>query len=398
MHDFCSDDQQTLPVFEDRATFAQAAQGLADDLYQEYAFPAQAPPLAALERVRSAGILAASLPRRHGGLGLGTELGGQAPLLRILASIGGADLALGRIVEGHVNALILINAFATEEQQQSAANDVHAGLLFGVWNTGESEPVHLRNQGMQWTLEGAKTFATGVGIIQRPIVTAEAQGWRMTMPRMEARDVAPFVRIDAGSWHPFGMESSQSLTIEFKGAHLLPADLLGSPGDFYRDPLFRGGAIRFAAVQTGMLLRLTEAFADWVTARGRQGDPYQIARLGEMQLLAQDAVLWIERAAAVAEQCMHPHAPAADAKRMVRVANMTRLAIQRAANALLAHVIAGVGAHGLLRPARFERMIRDLTMYLRQPNPDGTLADVGRSLLLEGSLNYWTDPCVEAVS
>ena len=45
------------------------------------------------------------------------------------------------------------------------------------------------------------------------------------------------------------------------------------------------------------------------------------------------------------------------------------------------HTTVGVGAHGLLRPHRFGRWIRDLTMYLRQPAPDQTLADVGRAAL-----------------
>ena len=39
----------------------------------------------------------------------------------------------------------------------------------------------------------------------------------------------------------------------------------------------------------------------------------------------------------------------------------------------------GWGAHGLLQPHRFERVVRDLTMYLRQPAPDQTLAAVGRA-------------------
>ncbi len=41
-------------------------------------------------------------------------------------------------------------------------------------------------------------------------------------------------------------------------------------------------------------------------------------------------------------------------------------------------VTEGVGAHGLLQPFRFERVLRDLTMYLRQPAPDYVVATVGR--------------------
>ena len=62
-------------------------------------------------------------------------------------------------------------------------------------------------------------------------------------------------------------------------------------------------------------------------------------------------------------------------------------------------VIAGVGAHGLLRPSRFERILRDLTMYLRQPVPDYCLAAVGRNALRRAALRphsanhvFWTEP------
>ena len=122
-------------------------------------------------------------------------------------------------------------------------------------------------------------------------------------------------------------------------------------------------------------------FAAWLRLRGRDGDPFQLQRMGEIALAAQEATLWIERAALVAEECLRIDASEAAKGRMVDCANMTRLAIERLATATMPRVIAGVGAHGLLRPAGFARLLRDLTMYLRQPNPDGTLVEVGRSAL-----------------
>ncbi len=83
-------------------------------------------------------------------------------------------------------------------------------------------------------------------------------------------------------------------------------DLIGNPGDFYRDPMFYGGTIRFAAVQAGAVLRLHAMFAQWLEERGRADDPYQTCtRLGDIAISAQEAVLWIERAAAVADQSFY---------------------------------------------------------------------------------------------
>ena len=367
------------------------AHRFADDLCSRSPTLSTAAPVAELQQLGTLGLLTAPLPRAHGGLGLGTGPGQHLTLLRVLALIGGADLALGRLYEGHVNALILISTFGTPAQLDRAAADARAGLVFGVWNTGSSDLLRLDPDGPHFRYTGGKTFATGAAFVQRPILTAEltGAGWQMTMPRMESATVQPHIVLNRDSWHPLGMESSESFDITLTGALIEPEDLLGAPGDFYRDPLFRGGAIRFAAVQAGAILRLHHLFVDWLHSRKRTEDPYQIARLGEIALAAQEATLWIERAADLAESalCLSPGDPdKLAAERMVECANMTRLAIERIATPLMQRIISGVGAHGLLHPHPFERILRNLTMYLRQPAPDQTLADVGRASLRKSHL------------
>jgi hypothetical protein len=194
-----------------------------------------------------------------------------------------------------------------------------------------------------------------------------------------------------------GMESSESFGIDFTGERVETEDLVGQPGDFYRDPLFRGGAVRFAAVHAGAVLRLHVLFTEWLHKMRRGDDPYQVARLGEVAMLAQQAALWVEKAAGVAEECLFREEKAWS-DRMVECANMTRVAMERIATRTMQLVTEGVGAHGLLQPARFERVIRDLTMYLRQPAPDQALADVGRASLRRGEKakdgagnGFWSD-------
>lgn len=369
---------------------------MAEDLYREAMPQTREALLAAIARLHSVGLMTAPLPLALGGLGLGTEPGGHLALLRCLTALGSADLPLGRVVEGHLNALILIHAYGSAEQLQRAAHDAERGLLFGVWNTGDATPMRVHESAEGLHLEGSKTFATGAGFVDRPLLTAERQGWQMVLPRMEASSVQSAIQLHREAWQPYGMESSESLTIDFTGAQITLDDLIGQPADFYQDPLFRGGAVRFAAVQAGAVLRLLRSFTDWVTLRGRQSDPYQLARLGELELLAQGAVLWIERAAVLAETALWATTRDPQSiRQMVRCGNMTRLAVERAATAAIGFIVPGVGAHGLLRPARFERTLRDLTMYLRQPNPDGALADVGRSALLDELPHYWGPPTRE---
>ena len=56
---------------------------------------------------------------------------------------------------------------------------------------------------------------------------------------------------------------------------------------------------------------------------------------------------------------------------------MTRTAIEQICIRVMQLTEQAVGAWGLLRPLPFERIIRDLTLYLRQPAPDATIQDIG---------------------
>lgn len=376
-------------------TLIARAQILADELAARPNLGLQIAPKRELERFAELGALVAPLPRHLGGLGLGIEPGTHRTFLRLLAIMGGADLALGRIYEGHVNGLLLVARYGSAAQLSALAKDCHAGLLSGVWNTGVPQLLHIHPHGEAYRYEGVKTFATGAAFVRRPVVTAElsGRGWMMTMPLMDTLGAT----IDRSFWHPLGMESSESFGIDFTGGIIPEHDIIGAAGDFYLDPMFRGGAIRFAAVQVGAVLRLHAMFATWLDETHRGEDPYQVARLGEVAIAAQESVMWVEKAAEVAEGSFYRDEKE-HVQRMIEGANMMRIAIERLATHVMQLVTAGVGAHGLLQPQRFERVLRDLTMYLRQPAPDQILATIGRTSLekshkrAEGTAGgFWSD-------
>ncbi len=77
---------------------------------QPGAFPADE-----FEQLAGAGFLAAPLRSSLGGCGLGIEADTTHDLLRLLKHIGRGNLAIGRVHEGHVNALQLIQTFGTAE-------------------------------------------------------------------------------------------------------------------------------------------------------------------------------------------------------------------------------------------------------------------------------------------
>ncbi|WP_332368217.1 acyl-CoA dehydrogenase family protein [Spirosoma telluris] len=225
----------------------------APDTDREGAFPEKA-----FQWLAEAGLLAITLPEHD----LDFAKGQTARLLQLLKRIGYANLAVGRVYEGHINALYLIHLFATPDQRTRWYTDVtQHQRLFSVWNTQADNGVRIDpdlHQNGVYHLSGMKTFCSGAGWIQRPLVTGDLQttdqqgnprkGWQMAIVPTE--QVSPIAE-DAQFWQPLGMRASASFKLDFTGVDLTDADLLGKPGDYFRQPSFSGGAIRFAAVQLG---------------------------------------------------------------------------------------------------------------------------------------------------
>ncbi len=323
------------------------------------------------------GLLAAALPRALGGAGLGVEPGSTLGLLRLLKQVGRGDLPVGRIFEGHVNALQLIGHFGTAEQLARAADDVRAHQrIFGVWNAetaGEGVELHALGDGC-YRLAGAKVFASGAGFIERPIVTGKLPTGEVQMCVVRMDEARP--PIDPDWWQPLGMEATASYRVDFSGIELTPEDLIGPPGCYYRDPWFGAGAVRFTAVQLGGAERLYDVTRRYLRElhRGPDHPPAQW-RAAEMAAAIESGNLWLRGGADAWEQ--PPDAPDA----IVNYAAMMRLAIEAICNRVIALAEISVSARGLMQPYPMGRLIRDLTMYLRQPAADAVVARLGRHVL-----------------
>ena len=359
----------------------RASEELAEELAARPNLGLNTAPRRELERFAELGLLTAPLPAEFGGLGLGTDPGNHTSLLRLLAIVGGADLALGRIYEGHVNGILLVARYGSREQLGRLADDCRAGRLSAVWNTGAAEPMRVRTHEDGFRLEGIKTFATGAAFIERPIVTAElvtpenaGRGWQMTIPRMEMTAPA----LDRSFWHPLGMEARpRAYGVDFTGCgHHRARTLIGNPGDFYRDPdLPRRCHPLCGRADRGHPAPAQRCLPQWLEDKNRRAeDPYQLARLGGGldRSRRRPCCGSSKRRSRWLNTSFYAEREGTTIQRMVECANMTRTADPErlAAQRHGAKVTVGVGAHGLLQPQRFERVLRDLTMYLRQPAPD----------------------------
>ena len=322
----------------------------------------------------ASGLLRAPAERAHGGAGWAADPAEAHRLFSVLRALGRGSLPLGRLYEGHVNALALVEAYGTAAQRARAAQDAARGELFGVWNTeAPSDGVHLDPlPGGRLRMDGAKTFCSGAGRVTRILTTGALPdgGWQMVLVPTDR--VA--TRAEPEAWQAEGMRATASGRVDFSGAVLEPGDVLGAPGDYLREPLFNGGAVRFAAVQLGGAEALAEAAADHLRALGRTDAEVQRLRMGEVSVALETGRLWLLGAARLAAR------GAPDAA-VVAYAQHARTAVERVCLDVLERADRAVGARGLLPPGAAERIGRDLRLYLRQPNPDGALAAAGAAFL-----------------
>lgn len=338
------------------------------------AFPQQT-----LAQITNANLLTASASSKYGGVDLGLLPGTNFALFTILKHIGSGNLVMGRVLEGHINAQLLIHQFGNEEQQARFAKEAFAGRLFGVWNTQANDGTFLTyGEDNSPLLNGAKTFATGTGYVTRPVITAAQPNgdWQMCIAPLEKMAA----EVDASWWQPMGMKASRSYKMTFDSAPLPAENLLGTGGDYYQQPHFSGGAVRFAAVQLGAAERLLEETRTYLRSLGRTDDPYQNMRVGQMAIAVTGGNQWLAGAAEQLDKYMaEPNVE--NSNTFLLYANMMRTAIEEICTEVMALCQKCIGARGLNKPYHFERIIRDLSTYLRQPAPDASLADVGRHML-----------------
>ncbi|MBY0294917.1 MAG: acyl-CoA/acyl-ACP dehydrogenase [Methylobacterium sp.] len=324
------------------------------------------------------GLLAAPVPSAEGGAGLGEEQGAGI-LAEVLRLVGYGSLALGRLYEGHVNALHLVARYGDARQRRRLFADALDGHLFGVWNTEPPEGgLKLAAGPDGLTLAGVKTFASGAGRATRALVTARIvpDG----PPLMLVVPLAPGTRADLSAWRAHGMRASATGTVDLTGL-MVPHDaVLGGPDDYHRQPHFSGGAWRFAAVQLGGIEAVFDAWRGHLAATGRGADPHQLARLGEGAIAVEGARLWVLRAAGLVAADARP------AERLVAYVNLARLAVERAGLDVLQLAQRSVGLQGFLRGHPLERLSRDLATYLRQPAPDRALTTAAAEILAAGGM------------
>jgi len=318
-------------------------------------------PKTELTALQQAGILAIPLPNEAPHWA-STRV---ATLAQTLAQLGRGNLSVGRLVEAHINARHLIARFGTQEQRTRATADVRAGELFALWVTDTpGDCLRMVRRGGRLELEGRKMFCSGAGFATRALLTArdEADYSLMLVVTLNAGErVCP---LEAPLQ---GMRGAVTGAVDFSGCSFAINSVLGTSGDYLREPDFSAGAWRGSAVASGGLRSLIDLAVETLRAQGRANDPHQKARLGNAMIAWETSRLWVQQAAHIAED---PHT---DPATVVAYTGLARIAVESACLDAMRLVQRSLGLGAFRRGVPVERICRDLATYLRQPTPDEVL-------------------------
>lgn len=310
------------------------------------------------------GLLRAPLPPAQGGLGWGTQAQAAGDICEALRLLGQTSLALGRVFEGHVNAIRLLHRLGEPALFESVTADVCAGHLIGLWVTSFADPVRVAPASAgQLALCGTLDVCSGAGIARSAVIMVTDDG-QDHLAYVPAHGLAV---VDARRVALTGMRAALTAPVRIGGVVPRSAIFAG-PGDYLAEPDFSGGAWRTSAVTVGGLEALVRAAADQLAARGRADDPHQRARIGQMVMARETALLWISDVAPLAE------AEGAEPGPTVARVNLARLAIEQCCLDVIPLVQRSLGLAGLQHANPIEQMMRDLSTYLRQPAGDEVLS------------------------
>jgi alkylation response protein AidB-like acyl-CoA dehydrogenase len=344
---------------EDRLDFSQPLRAVFERLVESGARYDAAPlyPIESVEVLLTAGLHRLFAPPESGGETFADARAENEALTTILRLVGRADLSLGRIFEGHVNAMKLFDWYGTAEQKSWLEERLRAGTFFGVWATEPPPGVALTRDARGWVLSGAKSFATGAGGLSHAVVTARRDDGDTQLVIVPADEMG---RADLSQWRVRGMRATGSGRYDLTDMRPGDVDLLGAPGDYAREPRFTAGAWRFLAVQLGgieaLLAETRHAMSD--TARG---DLLQRAKFADAVAATRTAYLWVREAA------WH----AADAKPdAADFVCMVRGIVERAALDVMELAARIIGTRSAFDGQRIDKITRDLSLYLRQAGPD----------------------------
>ena len=281
----------------------------------------------------------------------------------VLADLAGQDVSLGRLAEGHADAVAILAEIAGQHPP--------AGSRWGVWAAQPPGPrLTASKGGSTWFLDGTKQYCSGAHVCTHALVTAAAPEGDLLFA-VATDSLVPL----AGTWQAAGMAGSDTLDVQFRQ---VPAEPVGGPGSYLSRPGFAHGGAGVAACWYGGARAIGAALL--AAARQRDIGPHALAHLGAVDTELSGASDALDRAASEIDADPDDSAGQGWA-RAVRL----RSRIEAASAEVIRRVGRALGAGPLCRDAAHAQRVADLTVYLRQHHAERDLAELGALVAASGT-------------
>ncbi|MEW2544227.1 acyl-CoA dehydrogenase [Streptomyces sp. NPDC047002] len=292
--------------------------------------------------------------------------GDTAERFRVLYALGREDLGVARLVEGHLDAVAVLD--------EIAGLRAGPGERWGVWAAQPPGPgLSARRSGGAWLLDGVKPYCSGAHSCTHALVTADTGDGRRIFAVPLGQDG---VRPVPGTWQAVGMAGSDTPDVAFTGVE---ATAVGGVDAYLERPGFEHGGAGVAACWLGGARAAAEPL--YAAVRKRPEDTVAAAHLGAVDTLLSSAGTVLLRAAEEIDG--DPADTLGGARtRTLRVRALAELVCTE----VLGHVGRATGAGPLCHDPRHARTVADLTVYVRQHHAEHDLAVLGvRAAALDGS-------------
>lgn len=276
-----------------------------------------------------------------------------------LAEVGGHDLGLCKLYEGHTDALAII--------QQLGASLTPSGT-WGMW---AAEPpnarVRVSPQGHRAVLNGRKAWCSGARVLSHALLTAWDEQGRQQLVAVALDQ--PGVTVTDQGWQAVGMHATASVEVLFEGAD---AAAIGNPGDYLQRPGFWQGGIGIAACWYGAAQSLAERLRRHC---GQHDEPHALAHLGAVDSALHAAATVLRFSAASIDATPQDNAEL--------LARRARAVVENAVEQVILHVGHALGAGPYCKDRQFARLSADLPVFLRQSHAERDLAVLGQHVINE---------------
>ena len=303
----------------------------------------------------------------------GTPRPSAATELELVRQVARADGSVGRIFDGHLNAVERLAVQAPiEVRDRELAAVVARRLRAGVWGgdpaPGEGPPATVLSLDGADVLRGVKTFCSGAGGLDRALILArQPAGGAPLAVWVDLTDSR--VEVDTSWFRSHGLRASVSHRVLFHDAPTIAQ--FGAPGSLAAQPWFSRDALRTAASWAGMADTAASAAVGELAQRPGRG-PLEALAVGRILTAQRTIDLWIERGARAMD---------ADEETLPDIAIQARVGIADACRVLLDEAARACGSRPFARGGALDRARRDLEVFLLQHRLDPLLARLGEAAL-----------------